>query len=168
MGNACKFSFQILKSDGPVGLYRGFIVSVQGIIIYRAAYFGFFDTSKVLLAPKGKELNFFYNWGIAQAIPTNFLIFLNQFFFHAVTTVSGILSYPWDTVRRRMMMQSGLKERKYQNTVDCAVKIIKFVICIKLCIISKFQARRPLQGNVQRCVVEHLALNWRCSGADIL
>ena len=53
-------------------------MSVQGIIIYRAAYFGFFDTSKVLLTPKGKELNFFYNWGIAQAIS---LIFRFSFIF---------------------------------------------------------------------------------------
>ncbi|WP_411024659.1 MC/SLC25 family protein, partial [Salmonella sp. s55962] len=29
----------IYKSDGAGGLYRGFTVSVQGIIIYRAAYF---------------------------------------------------------------------------------------------------------------------------------
>jgi len=39
----------IFKSDGLVGLYRGFGVSVQGIIIYRAAYFGFFDTAKGML-----------------------------------------------------------------------------------------------------------------------
>nr|CAD7574361.1 unnamed protein product [Timema californicum] len=38
------------KSDGLIGLYRGFNVSVQGIIIYRAAYFGLFDTSKLLLS----------------------------------------------------------------------------------------------------------------------
>lgn len=37
---------KILKADGPRGLYRGFNVSVQGIIIYRAAYFGIYDTVK--------------------------------------------------------------------------------------------------------------------------
>merc|ERR1711972_306919 len=36
----------IFKRDGPIGLYRGFFVSVQGIIIYRAAYFGTYDTIK--------------------------------------------------------------------------------------------------------------------------
>ena len=30
---------KVFKSDGLMGLYRGFGVSVQGIIIYRAAYF---------------------------------------------------------------------------------------------------------------------------------
>jgi len=101
---------KIFKSDGPIGLYRGFFVSVQGIIIYRASYFGFFDTCKALVAGKeNKQLNFFVAWGIAQV----------------VTIGSGVASYPWDTVRRRMMMQSGSKELLYKNTLDCAVKIFK-------------------------------------------
>jgi len=37
---------KIFKSDGLRGLYQGFNVSVQGIIIYRAAYFGIYDTAK--------------------------------------------------------------------------------------------------------------------------
>lgn len=37
---------KIFRSDGPKGLYQGFNVSVQGIIIYRAAYFGIYDTAK--------------------------------------------------------------------------------------------------------------------------
>lgn len=37
---------KITKSDGVRGLYQGFNVSVQGIIIYRAAYFGIYDTAK--------------------------------------------------------------------------------------------------------------------------
>jgi solute carrier family 25 (adenine nucleotide translocator) protein 4/5/6/31 len=100
---------KIAKSDGPIGLYRGFFVSVQGIIIYRAAYFGMFDTAKSVLATGDKKLNFFAAWGIAQV----------------VTITSGVLSYPWDTVRRRMMMQSGRKEILYKNTLDCALKIVR-------------------------------------------
>ena len=42
-------------------------MSVQGIIIYRAAYFGLFDTVKaVAVGDSGKSLNFFVTWGIAQ------------------------------------------------------------------------------------------------------
>uniref|UniRef100_A0A915N640 Mediator of RNA polymerase II transcription subunit 18 n=2 Tax=Meloidogyne javanica TaxID=6303 RepID=A0A915N640_MELJA len=100
---------KIFKSDGPIGLYRGFFVSVQGIIIYRAAYFGCFDTAKMYFAKDGQKLNFFVSWAIAQV----------------VTVSSGILSYPWDTVRRRMMMQSGRKDILYKNTLDCAIKIVK-------------------------------------------
>jgi len=54
-----------MKSDGLFGMYRGFFVSVQGIIIYRAAYFGFFDTAKGML-PDPKSAGFFLSWAIAQ------------------------------------------------------------------------------------------------------
>lgn len=101
---------KIFKSDGIYGLYRGFNVSVQGIIIYRAAYFGFYDTAKGML-PDPKNTPLVISWLIAQT----------------VTTVSGIISYPFDTVRRRMMMQSGRakNDRMYKNTIDCWVKIAK-------------------------------------------
>ncbi|VDN04243.1 unnamed protein product [Thelazia callipaeda] len=106
---------KVLKSDGPVGLYRGFMVSVQGIIVYRAAYFGLFDTIKMMVSTEKKKLNFFVAWMIAQHYLRSFQV---------VTVGSGILSYPWDTVRRRMMMQSGRKELLYVNTWDCAKKIV--------------------------------------------
>lgn len=101
---------KVTKSDGIIGLYRGFGVSVQGIIIYRAAYFGFFDTAKGML-PDPKNTHIIISWAIAQA----------------VTTVSGVISYPFDTVRRRMMMQSGRKggDIMYKNTIDCWMKIGK-------------------------------------------
>lgn len=102
---------KVYKSDGMYGLYRGFNVSVQGIIIYRAAYFGFYDTIKGMIASDPKKTNFFVNWAVAQV----------------VTVGSGITSYPFDTVRRRMMMQSGRKKAavQYKNTLDCWVKVAK-------------------------------------------
>lgn len=42
-----------------------------------------------------------------------------------VTIGGGILAYPWDTVRRRMMMQSGRHDILYKNTWDCVLKMIK-------------------------------------------
>ena len=38
-----------LKSDGVGGLYRGFVISCFGIIVYRGCYFGFYDTAKPIL-----------------------------------------------------------------------------------------------------------------------
>lgn len=98
------------KADGIGGLYRGFGVSVQGIIIYRAAYFGFYDTARGML-PDPKNTPIYISWAIAQC----------------VTTVAGIVSYPFDTVRRRMMMQSGRKasEIVYKSTVHCWATIAK-------------------------------------------
>jgi len=101
---------KIYKSDGLVGLYRGFGVSVQGIIIYRACFFGIFDTAKGML-PDPKNTPLVVSWMIAQC----------------VTTVSGIISYPFDTVRRRMMMQSGRAKADilYKSTIHCWGKIYK-------------------------------------------
>lgn len=42
-----------------------------------------------------------------------------------VTNVAGIMSYPFDTIRRRLMMTSGSKEKMYSGTVDAFVKILK-------------------------------------------
>ena len=46
-------------------------------------------------------------------------------FAQVVTVFSGVLSYPLDTVRRRLMMQSGRKgaDIQYTGTWDCFVKI---------------------------------------------
>jgi len=96
---------KIFKADGIKGLYQGFGVSVQGIIIYRAAFFGLYDTAKGMTG----KTNVLVSWAIAQC----------------VTTVSGIISYPFDTVRRRLMMQSGRKggDIMYSGTLDCWRKI---------------------------------------------
>ena len=100
---------KIAKSDGPIGLYRGFGISVVGIIAYRASYFGMFDSGKALLFPDAKKSSFLATWAFAQF----------------VTVSAGVVSYPLDTVRRRLMMQSGLPEDQlmYRGTMDCFAKI---------------------------------------------
>ena len=98
---------KIARSDGVLGLYRGFGISVMGIIAYRGAYFGLFDTGNAILFGEGKSSNFFLMWAFAQT----------------TTTMAGIFSYPLDTVRRRLMMQSGRKDILYKGTIDCFRKI---------------------------------------------
>jgi len=99
----------IYKRDGLIGLYRGFGVSVGGIFVYRAAFFGGYDTAKGLLLKDPKNSSFWASWAIAQV----------------VTTAAGVISYPFDTVRRRMMMQAGRADILYSSTWDCWVKIAK-------------------------------------------
>lgn len=100
---------KIAKADGVQGLYRGLGVSIAGIIPYRASYFGLFDTGKRKLPIVNQNL--LYKFIFAQF----------------VTSTSGLISYPFDTVRRRMMMQSGKKatEVQYKNTFDCFRKIAR-------------------------------------------
>lgn len=101
------------RRTGFMSLYRGFGVSVQGIIVYRGAYFGLFDTAKAVLFTDEKKANIFMKWAVAQA----------------VTASAGVVSYPFDTVRRRMMMMAGRKageqEIQYTGTLDCWSKIMK-------------------------------------------
>ena len=97
----------IAATDGVGGLYKGFMVSLYGIIVYRAAFFGGYDTMKGMLLTKDSSI--FATWCCAQI----------------VTTVAGVLSYPFDTVRRRMMMQAGKKEIMYTSTLDCWAKIFQ-------------------------------------------
>jgi len=95
-------------SDGFAGLYRGFVISCVGIVVYRGCYFGFYDSLKpvVLVGPLAK--NFLASFALGWA----------------VTIVAGLASYPLDTIRRRMMMTSG-EAVKYSSSMDCASQIIK-------------------------------------------
>merc|ERR1712147_107658 len=79
---------KIAAKDGVSGLYNGFGISVVGIIAYRASYFGLFDSCKIMLGEKPSLIATFI---------------LGQ----VVTVTAGIISYPLDTVRRRLMMTSG-------------------------------------------------------------
>jgi len=95
-----------LASDGIVGLYRGFVISCVGIVVYRGCYFGFYDTLKPMLL--GDNASFLATFALG----------------YGVTVVSGLISYPVDTIRRRMMMTSG-QAVKYKGSIDCAVQILK-------------------------------------------
>jgi len=98
--------------SGILGLYNGFGVSVAGIIPYRGVYFGMFDslcginpfrTDKGIVGLASK-------FAIAQAT--------------AIT--AGYASYPFDTIRRRLQMQSEKPKEKwiYKGTMDCLRKIV--------------------------------------------
>ena len=53
------------------------------------------------------------------------LILQNGPSFQVVAAGSVTVSYPFDTVRRRLMMMSGEGEKMYKGTWDCWVKIAK-------------------------------------------
>jgi solute carrier family 25 (adenine nucleotide translocator) protein 4/5/6/31 len=98
---------------GILGLYNGFGVSVAGIIPYRGVYFGLYDS----LREKNPYKN---DLGIA-GMGSKFLV--------AQTTAiaAGYASYPFDTVRRRLQMQSEKPKDKwiYKGSLDCLTKVMK-------------------------------------------
>lgn len=100
--------FHFLKTiylkDGAHGIYRGLPASLHGVVVHRSLYFGGFDTAKEMMSKESNPyLPLWQRWLMAQA----------------VTTSAGLISYPLDTVRRRMMMQSGMEKPAYQSTLDC-------------------------------------------------
>jgi solute carrier family 25 (adenine nucleotide translocator) protein 4/5/6/31 len=95
-----------LATDGIQGLYRGFVISCVGIIVYRGCYFGFYDSLKPIVL--GPDASLFTSFCLG----------------YGVTVSSGLLSYPIDTIRRRMMMTSG-QAVKYNGSIDCFQTIVK-------------------------------------------
>jgi solute carrier family 25 (adenine nucleotide translocator) protein 4/5/6/31 len=110
--------FDCLKktASGPSGflaLYNGFGVSVTGIIPYRGVYFGLYDTFSSMNPYKSDfgVIGFVSKFAVAQAS----------------AIAAGYASYPFDTVRRRLQMQSEKPKDKwlYKGTMDCFSKIAK-------------------------------------------
>jgi solute carrier family 25 (adenine nucleotide translocator) protein 4/5/6/31 len=101
-------------AQGPKGvlsLYNGFGISVAGIIPYRGVQFGLNDTL-LGINPYKKEVSFIgiaSKWACAQ--------------FSVI--MSGFVTYPFDTVRRRLQMESEkpVDTRIYKGAVHCFKKI---------------------------------------------
>merc|ERR1739848_969708 len=101
-------------AQGPGGfmaLYTDFGVSVVGIVGYRGLQLGTFDTITGLNPYKSDK-------GIMGAVST---------FVAAQTaiTVGAAATYPFDTVRRRLQMQSEkpVEEHIYKGTMHCFQKV---------------------------------------------
>jgi len=97
-----------LASDGIAGLYRGFIPSVVGIIVYRGLYFGVYDSVKPVVLVGSLEGSFLASFLLGWV----------------VTSGAGLGSYPLDTIRRRMMMTSGGGVH-YKSMFDAGSQIIQ-------------------------------------------
>merc|ERR1711959_469782 len=101
------------SAQGPLALYNGYGPSVAGIIAYRGAQFGLNDTI-MAFNPYAKD---FTMVGIVSKFITA----------QIAVTASGLVAYPFDTVRRRLQMESDrpMADRMYKGTIDCGVKILK-------------------------------------------
>jgi len=98
---------------GFFGLYNGFGVSVAGIIPYRGTYFGLYDSLR--------EKNPYKDDYGLMGIVSKFTV--------AQTTAiaAGYASYPFDTIRRRLQMQSEKPKDQwiYKGTFDCFTKVAR-------------------------------------------
>merc|ERR1712086_1040831 len=101
------------SAQGPLALYNGFGPSVAGIIAYRGAQFGLNDTI-MSFNPYAKEFGF-------VAVCSKFAAA------QVAVTASGLVASPFDTVRRRIQMESDkpAEKRMYKGTLDCGAKVLK-------------------------------------------
>lgn len=102
-----------LKQQGITGLYRGTAVSIAGAFVYRAGQLGLFNTV-MGLNPYAKDkgvVGFLSGIVIATAARTVVLPF----------------NYPFDTVRRRLMLDSDKApaDRLYRSGIHCTGEIMK-------------------------------------------
>lgn len=99
---------KIYSSDGFRGIYRGVGTAVVGLFLYRSLYFGIYDSGKDLILERN-----------------NCSLFEKFLFAQFCVIVSESISYPTDTVKRRLMLQSAKKEVQYKGAFDCIAKIYK-------------------------------------------
>lgn len=98
----------IYQTNGLKGFYQGLGMSMVSNFSYRAMYFGFWEFSKHHIEDYQNK-SFLYKFVIAQL----------------VNGCSETINYPTDTIRRSLMMNSGLKEKIYKNTFDCILQIYR-------------------------------------------
>lgn len=102
-----------VRQQGVTGLYTGWSVTVMGAFVYRAGQLGCFKQIQDLNPYKTDK-------GIMGAVSS----------FAAVTAARTVVmpfNYPFDTVRRRMMLQSEKPkaERVYKGSVDCFLQVFR-------------------------------------------
>merc|ERR1712193_575593 len=95
-------------AGGPGGffsLYNGYGPSVAGIVAYRGAQFGLNDTI-MAFNPYAKDFGF-------VAVVSKFIVA------QIAVTASGLVAYPFDTVRRRLQMESDrpIADRMYKGAL---------------------------------------------------
>jgi solute carrier family 25 (adenine nucleotide translocator) protein 4/5/6/31 len=101
-----------VRNQGITGLYTGWGVTVAGAFVYRAGQLGCFKQIQDL-NPYQKDT------GYLGAVSS----------FVAVTTARTVVmpfNYPFDTVRRRMMLESekSKAERLYKGSADCFKQVL--------------------------------------------
>lgn len=102
-----------VKQQGITGLYRGTAVSIAGAFVYRAGQLGLYG-SVMGLNPYNddKGLKGFFSAVVVSTLARSVVLPFN---------------YPFDTVRRRLMLESEKPpaERLYTSGINCAIEVIK-------------------------------------------
>jgi solute carrier family 25 (adenine nucleotide translocator) protein 4/5/6/31 len=110
MGDCLK---KTVSENGFFSLYNGIGPSTIGIVVYRGAQFGLQDILKSF-NPYQKD---FTAIGLASKFAVAQL----------AVSVSGVVSYPFDTMQRRLQIEASkpVEQQIYKSMPDCFAKILK-------------------------------------------
>lgn len=113
------------RVNGLTSLYQGFGVALWSVSIYRMVYLGGYDYLKTELVDNYKAKD---GTAVTQSKedPYKVIPFYERFLAaQLVSMLASTVHYPFDSVRRRLMMQSDVAEKKriYENARHCFVKI---------------------------------------------
>ena len=112
----------IWKADGIRGMYQGYGIALSGVCLYRALHLGGYDACKTeLLHRRSKSSTYKGHSDQTLSMGERFAVA------QTVSIVAGTICYPIDSVRRRLMMQAGLKseERLYNNSIHAFQRIFQ-------------------------------------------
>mmetsp|Transcript_15436 Transcript_15436/g.18564 ORF Transcript_15436/g.18564 Transcript_15436/m.18564 type:complete len:327 (+) Transcript_15436:50-1030(+) len=101
--------WDVLSSPGTSRLqmlYSGFGATLCGIFVYRCTYFALYDTFKHRLL--GKSSSFWSKFA----------------FGYGITALSGTITYPFDTIRRRMMV-ANITNAEYISSSHCVNQVFQ-------------------------------------------
>lgn len=102
-----------VAENGVLSLYNGIGPSTLGIVVYRGAQFGLQDILKAF-NPYQKDFT-------AIGLASKFVVA------QIAVSVSGVVSYPFDTMQRRLQIEASKPpgEQMYTGMADCFGKILK-------------------------------------------
>uniref|UniRef100_A0A7S0I1S3 ADP,ATP carrier protein n=1 Tax=Hanusia phi TaxID=3032 RepID=A0A7S0I1S3_9CRYP len=101
----------VVEKEGLLGLYRGVSPTLIGAFPYEGIKFYSYAKFKEIL-PKDEDGKQNVGWKLVAGA--------------SAATVAHIVTYPMDTIRRRMQLQGAAGAQAiYKNALDCAVQMVK-------------------------------------------
>ena len=101
-----------IRANGFQSLYQGYGVALFSVTIYRMIHLGGYDylkSERLLKQDNNQQLPFLERLCIAQI----------------VSMTASTMHYPFDSIRRRLMMQSDSSKQKYRSAYDCYKQILQ-------------------------------------------
>jgi solute carrier family 25 (adenine nucleotide translocator) protein 4/5/6/31 len=102
-----------VQTGGITGLYRGSAITVAGAFVYRGGQLGLFAQIQDMNPYKTDK-------GMVGIVAAFVCATVAR-------TITTPFNYPFDTIRRRMMLDSDkpAEERMYKSAIDCFIKVSK-------------------------------------------